>query len=118
MFEMDTPKEVKLLKKIKKIQSKSEKNVAYLKDLEIDSNDYFLKKLLQKNYIYYIQSDDWGNNIDAFTVTDEGQHISYYRNLRTKEVLLKSVVIPVTVAFLTTLATNYLVPFLISLIDK
>lgn len=118
MFDIDTSKEMKLLKRIKKLQTETVNNVAFLKDLEIDSDNFYLRKLLQKGYISYTQSDDWGSNIDAFVLTDEGKQLRYYRRQHIKNILLKSVVLPIVVAFLTTLLTNYFLPFIISLLNK
>lgn len=118
MFDIDTPKEMKLLRKINKLQAKAKDNSASISALGIDPDDFFLQQLIRKGYVSYTKYDNWGANKDGFVLTDEGKQVSYYRSQRTKDLIKKSIVLPIVVAFLTTLATNYLLPAIISLITK
>ena len=118
MFAIDTPKEMKLLRKINKLQKTSKEQTALIKDLGIESDDFFLQKLMEKGYILSTKSNDWGAERDGFILTDKGKYLTYYRFQLTKEQIRKSVILPIVVAFLTTLITNYLLPAIISLLTK
>lgn len=117
MFDINTSKEIQLLKKMIKLSKKYPDKKIPVADLPVSVDDFFLDILFKKNYITYTEEigiKGISKGPDKFFVTESGYQVPYYLREHNKKFIRESILVPIVVSIATT-GLIKLIPYLFHL---
>lgn len=116
-------KERKALRQLIKIAKKHNGYIPFELVPQYPKNNYYIKKLRNEHLIVLGSMQGETNSMgiiiyDSYYITDEGLHFFEHRWENFKNILFRSIFIPIIVAFLTALVTQHFAPWIWHSISK